>query len=185
MAGCRGTSPQEVLEARGDTGSLPTACPTHAVTARRHFRWYRVTRRPPRGSDGSYGPCGPAWTERPGRPRRLTGRGAPPGFGARRTGTAVAGLRPVSARAYRSRQKPPHESSSSDLHTPFLRGSVFECRQGSVRSVALTGARTDPPETSSAEVLQFSVVRSVQFSVAIDRAAGGRPTRRPAREMRP
>ena len=34
MAGCRGTSPQEVLEARGDTGSLPTACPTSRVQPR-------------------------------------------------------------------------------------------------------------------------------------------------------
>ena len=34
----------------------------------------RVTHRPARNSDCSYGPCGPAWTGRPGRPRRLTGR---------------------------------------------------------------------------------------------------------------
>ena len=34
MAGCRGTSPQEVLEARDDTGSLPTACPTSRVQPR-------------------------------------------------------------------------------------------------------------------------------------------------------
>lgn len=37
----------------------------------------RVTPRPAPRSDGSYGPCGPAWTERPGRPRRY-GRGRPP-----------------------------------------------------------------------------------------------------------
>ena len=36
----------------------------------------RVTHRPSRNSDCSYGPCGPAWTGRPGRPRRLTGRRA-------------------------------------------------------------------------------------------------------------
>ena len=48
----------------------------------------RVTRRPPRGSDGSYGPCGPAWTERPGRPRPSRDAGRPPDSGmARRTGT--------------------------------------------------------------------------------------------------
>ena len=34
MAGCRGTSPHEALEARGDTGSLPTACRTSRVQRR-------------------------------------------------------------------------------------------------------------------------------------------------------
>ena len=45
----------------------------------------RVTHRPPRGSDGSYGPCGPAWT-RASRPSTTSqGPGAPPNS-ERRTG---------------------------------------------------------------------------------------------------
>ncbi len=45
----------------------------------------RVTHRPPRGSDGSYGPCGPAWT-RASRPSTTSqGPGAPPNA-ERRTG---------------------------------------------------------------------------------------------------
>ena len=41
----------------------------------------RVTPRPFRGSDGSYGPAARPGRRRPGRPRRLTGRGGRPGFG--------------------------------------------------------------------------------------------------------
>ncbi len=51
-----------------------------------------MTRRPPRGSDGSYGPCGPAWTGRPGRPPRSRDAGRPPDSGmAHRTGTGGVG----------------------------------------------------------------------------------------------
>ena len=127
----------------------------------------RVTRRPPRGSDGSYGgPCGPAWTERPGRPRRLTGRGAPPGFGARRTGTAVSGLRPVSARptAPGGNRRTNHRRRSTYAVSS---GVSFECRQGSVSSVAWTGARTDPPETSSAEVCSFQLSEVCSFRLLL------------------
>ena len=80
MAGCRGTSPQEVLEARGDTGLLPTACPTSCVQPRDviqrvqgdtpfvpRLRWQLWALRP--GLDGSV-PHFKGW-----RPRRAL-RGA-------------------------------------------------------------------------------------------------------------
>ncbi len=52
----------------------------------------RMTRRPPRSSDGSYGPCGPAWTGRPGRPPRSRDAGRPADSGmAHRTGTGGVG----------------------------------------------------------------------------------------------
>ena len=47
MAGCRGTSPHEALEARGDTGSLPTACRTSRVQRRDVIQ--RVQGDPPLG----------------------------------------------------------------------------------------------------------------------------------------
>ena len=48
----------------------------------------RVTRRPSRGSDGSYGPCGPAWTGRPWPSTTPHGTRQTAGFRmARRTGT--------------------------------------------------------------------------------------------------
>ena len=49
----------------------------------------RVTRRPSRGSDGSYGPCGPAWTWASRPSATPTGRGKPPDSGWR------AGREPV------------------------------------------------------------------------------------------
>ena len=52
----------------------------------------RMKRRPPRGSDGSYGPCSPVWTGRPGRPRRH-GTRRTAGFGARRKGEGHAAAR--------------------------------------------------------------------------------------------
>ena len=86
----------------------------------------RVTRRPPRGSDGNCGPCGPAWTERPGLPRRSRGRRGPPDSRARRTGATVPG----------GAVGIDHGIVVVDLHTPFLRGSVFSVARGSVLSVA-------------------------------------------------
>ena len=78
MAGCGGTSPKEVLDARGDSGSSPQPARLHATNRARSRTAYRVTRRPPRGSDGSYGPCGPAWT-RASRPSTTSrGPAAPP-----------------------------------------------------------------------------------------------------------
>ena len=67
------------------------------------------------------------------------------GFGARRTGTAVSELQPV-----------------VDLHTPFLRGSVFGVARGD-----LTGARTDPPETSSPEVCSFQLPEVCSFRLPL------------------
>ena len=58
----------------------------------------RVTHRPSLRSSSRYGPCGPAWTGRPGRPRRPTGRGRPPDSGWR------AGREPVGVGVRRRRQ---------------------------------------------------------------------------------
>ena len=58
----------------------------------------RVTRRPSRGSDGSYGPCGPAWTGASRPSTTPTGRGKPPDSGWR------AGREPVGVGVKRRRQ---------------------------------------------------------------------------------
>ena len=50
----------------------------------------RVTRRPPRGSDGSYGPCGLDGASRPST--TLTGRGGPPDSGMARAGPEPVGV---------------------------------------------------------------------------------------------
>ena len=103
-----------------------TAC-QRAAHVLRYATALRVTRRPPRGSDGSYGPCGPAWTGCPGRPRRLAGRSGRPGLG---EGAADRNRRPGVAVGI------DHGIVVVDLHTPFLRGSVFGVARGSVLSVA-------------------------------------------------
>ena len=53
----------------------------------------RVTRRPPRGSDSSYGPCGPAWTgaSRPSTTIHETRRTVGLGIGARRVPRRASG----------------------------------------------------------------------------------------------
>ena len=120
----------------------------------------RVTPRPPRGSDGSYGPCGPAWTGRPGRPRRSRD--------AADRRIRGAGPEPPSRGCSRCRRGRPLPAEPSTY--AISSGVSFQCRQGG----NLTGARTDPPETSSPEVCSFqlSEVGSFRLSLTPVAAAG-------------
>ena len=56
MAGCRGTSPKEVLDAQGDFGSSRQPARLHATNRARPFRRYRVTAAADRAGS-SYGPA--------------------------------------------------------------------------------------------------------------------------------
>ena len=66
-----------------------------AARVLRYATALRVTRRPSRDSDSSYGPCGPAWTGASRPSTTLTGRGGPPdsgwGAGPEPVGVGVSG----------------------------------------------------------------------------------------------
>ena len=103
----------------------------------------RVTRPPPRGSDGIYGPCGPAWTGRPDRPRRLAGRSGRPGFGrVPRTGAAVLRLELASTTEYPGGSIYAVSSGVSFRCRP--QRVSFECRlRGGTGRISSARRRTD------------------------------------------
>ena len=162
--------------------SVPRSCGTAGVST--------CCARPPL----RYGPPGDTpsaprlrwqlWALRPGldgasRPSTtLTGRGGTAGFGARRTGTAVSGLQPVSARptapgGNRRRRPLPRRAprSAAARNLPTLCGAEH-CSQ--VPHESLTGARTDPPETSSPEVCSFQLPQVCSFRLLLTAATGNR-----------
>ena len=144
---------------RGRVAAGRPAC-QRAAHVLRYATALRVTPRPPRGSDGSYGPCGPAWTGRPGRPRRSRDAAD------RRTGNAVSGLQPVSARptAPGGNRRTNHRRRST--YAVSLEVS-FPCRQ---------------LETSSAVVCSFQLPEVCSFRLLLTRGAcsGVRRRARPA-----
>ena len=66
---------------RGRVAAGRAAC-QRAAHVLRSATALRVTRRPPRGSDGNCGPCGPAWTGASRPTTTLTGTRRTAGFGA-------------------------------------------------------------------------------------------------------
>ena len=151
---------------RGRIAAGRAAC-QRAARVLRDATALRVTRRPPRGSDGSYGPCGPAWT-RASRPSTTSRGPAAPPNSERRAGpepSARGRGRKQRGRRVSRRLAPGCAVSLCRRSVDVLtanRGSFFKWPQGSLFWLPFPSRST--PHSSSASTDGASIGRPVSNS---------------------